>query len=94
MADGQPHSADVDDTPVLLVRHDGRTYAIHDRCTHRGCLLSEGDLDGNVITCPCHGSQFDIRDGTLLRGPATVSQPAFEVREADGHLEVRRATRG
>jgi nitrite reductase/ring-hydroxylating ferredoxin subunit len=79
---------------VLLVRRDGRVYAIHDRCAHRGCLLSEGDLDGNVITCSCHGSQFDIRDGTLLRGPATAGQPALEVRETDGSLEVRKVTRG
>lgn len=94
LTDGQPHSADVEDTPVLLLRRDGRVYAIHDRCVHRGCLLSEGDLDGNVITCSCHGSQFDIRDGTLLRGPATTSQPALEVRETDGQIEVRKVTRG
>lgn len=94
LTDGQPYSADVDGTPVLLVRRDGRTYAIHDRCGHRGCLLSEGELNGDVITCSCHGSQFDVRDGTLLQGPATVSQPAFDVREANGRIEVRRATRG
>ncbi|WP_082969563.1 Rieske 2Fe-2S domain-containing protein [Mycobacterium kyorinense] len=94
LVDGQPHSADVEDTPVLLVRRDGRVYAIHDRCSHRGCLLSEGDLDGHVITCSCHGSRFDIRDGTLLQGPAIVSQPALEVRENDGRIEVRRISRG
>ena len=92
--EGQLHSTDADGTPVLVVRDGGRTYAIHDRCGHRGCLLSEGELDGHVITCSCHGSQFDVRDGTVLRGPATVSQPALEVREADGRVEVRRVTRG
>jgi nitrite reductase/ring-hydroxylating ferredoxin subunit/uncharacterized membrane protein len=94
LTEGQPHSAVAADTPVLLVRHAGRVYAIHDRCTHRGCLLSDGDLDGRVITCSCHGSRFDIRDGTLLRGPATVSQPALEVREIHDKIEVRRVTRG
>ncbi|WP_045378589.1 Rieske 2Fe-2S domain-containing protein [Mycobacterium kyorinense] len=94
LADGQPQSADVEDTPVMLVRLDGHAYAIHDRCGHRGCLLSDGDLDGHVVTCSCHGSRFDIRDGTLLRGPATVSQPALEVRETDGRIEVRRVSRG
>jgi nitrite reductase/ring-hydroxylating ferredoxin subunit/uncharacterized membrane protein len=94
LTDGQPHSAQAADTPVLLARRDGRVYAIHDRCTHRGCLLSEGDLDGHVITCSCHGSRFDIRDGTLLQGPATVSQPAFEVREVGTWIEVRRVSRG
>ncbi|OBI00517.1 hypothetical protein A5678_18705 [Mycobacterium sp. E2733] len=94
LADGKPHSAVAAETPVLLVRHDGSVYAIHDRCGHRGCLLSEGDLDGHIITCSCHGSRFDIRDGTLLRGPATVSQPGFEVREVGERIEVRRVTRG
>lgn len=94
LADGQAHSADVEDTPVLLVRRDGRLYAIHDRCSHRGCLLSDGDFDGHVVICSCHGSRFDLRDGTLLQGPATVSQPALEVRETDGRIEVRRVSRG
>ena len=94
LADGQPHSADVEDTPVLLVRHDGQVYAIHDRCSHRGCLLSDGDLEDHIITCSCHGSRFDVRDGTVLQGPATVSQPALEVREANGRIEVRRVSRG
>ena len=94
LGEGQLHSADAEGTPVVVVRQGGRTYAIHDRCGHRGCLLSDGELDGHVITCSCHGSQFDVRDGTLLRGPATVSQPALDTREADGRVEVRRVTRG
>ncbi|HZQ33488.1 MAG TPA: non-heme iron oxygenase ferredoxin subunit [Mycobacterium sp.] len=91
---GQPHAVDADGTPVMLVRHGGGINAIHDRCSHRGCMLSDGKLEGDVITCSCHGSKFDVRDGTLLHGPATVGQPAFDVREADGRVEVRRFTRG
>lgn len=93
LADGKPHSWDADGAPVLVVRDGERTYAIHDRCSHRGCSLSEGPLDGTVITCPCHGSQFDVRDGALLRGPAIVGQPAFDVRAVDGRVEVRRPPR-
>ncbi|WP_267888288.1 Rieske (2Fe-2S) protein [Mycobacterium ostraviense] len=78
----------------MLVRHNGGLYAVHNRCSHRGCLLSEGELEGAVITCPCHGSQFDVRDGTLVRGPATTGQPVLDVRETNGHIEVRSATRG
>jgi nitrite reductase/ring-hydroxylating ferredoxin subunit len=47
-------------------------------------------LDGHVVTCGCHGSRFDVRDGALLRGPATIGQPAFEAREVGGQVEVRR----
>ncbi|BBZ24104.1 Rieske 2Fe-2S domain-containing protein [Mycolicibacter hiberniae] len=84
-------AAHADGTPVLLLRHGGRVLAIHDRCGHRGCLLSKGDLDGTVVTCSCHGSRFDISDGTLLRGPATGDQPALECREVGGRIEVRAA---
>ncbi|OBK83729.1 Rieske (2Fe-2S) protein [Mycolicibacter sinensis] len=90
LAERQLHSADADGTPVLLVRVDGHLFAIHDRCGHRGCLLSEGQLDGTVVTCSCHGSRFDIRDGALLRGPATGAQPALQCRDVDGRIEVRK----
>jgi nitrite reductase/ring-hydroxylating ferredoxin subunit/uncharacterized membrane protein len=81
----------VDDTPVLLLRAGDRILAVHDRCSHRGCSLSgTGEVDGEYIVCGCHGSMFDLRDGSIHRGPATAPQPAFEVRERDGHIEVRR----
>jgi nitrite reductase/ring-hydroxylating ferredoxin subunit len=92
--DGAPRSGIAADTPVLLTRNGNDIYAIHDRCNHRGCPLSDGELQGHVITCSCHGSQFDARDGTLLRGPAITSQPAFDTRTSDGRIEVRRSTRG
>ena len=95
VGEGALHGADAGGTPVLLGRLDGRVYAIHDTCTHRGCPLSEGGddaLSGHTVTCFCHGSQFDIRDGALLRGPAIIGQPAFECREADGRIEVRKPT--
>ena len=80
----------VDETPVLLLRTGDRVYALHDRCSHRGCSLSEGEIDGDHVVCACHGSRFDLRDGAVHRGPATSPQPAFQVRERDGRIEVRR----
>ncbi len=93
-AEGEPRAALAKDTPVLVVRRGAAFHAIHDRCSHRGCLLSEGEVEGLVVTCGCHGSQFDLTDGTVVRGPATAGQPAFEVRESDGQLEVRLQRRG
>ena len=92
--EGEPTAAIAGDTPVLLLRHGDDLHAIHDRCSHRGCLLSEGELDGHVVTCACHGSQFDVRDGAVLRGPATTGQPAFEAREDGGRIMVRLAGSG
>jgi nitrite reductase/ring-hydroxylating ferredoxin subunit/uncharacterized membrane protein len=86
---GQPRSCVVGDTPVLLMRHPDGVHAIHNRCSHRGCMLSDGDVEGELVTCACHGSQFDLRDGSVQRGPATAPQPAYEARESGGRIEVR-----
>ena len=87
---GQPTRVVVDETPVLLLREGGALYALHDRCSHRGCSLSDGELEGVEIVCACHGSRFDLRDGSVRQGPATAPQPAFETRERDGRIEIRR----
>jgi nitrite reductase/ring-hydroxylating ferredoxin subunit/uncharacterized membrane protein len=92
LAEGKPTTVVVEETPVMLVRVDGRLRAVHDRCAHRGCSLAgTGTIDGDVIECGCHGSRYELADGTLQRGPATTPQPAFEVRERDGRIEIRRA---
>jgi nitrite reductase/ring-hydroxylating ferredoxin subunit/uncharacterized membrane protein len=92
LEEGKPKAVVVGDTPVLLLRHRSHVHAIHDRCSHRGCSLAEtGEVDGETIECGCHGSRFSLRDGSLERGPATVGQPAYEVREQDGKLEIKLA---
>jgi nitrite reductase/ring-hydroxylating ferredoxin subunit len=89
LEDGQPISAMAGDTPVLLLRHNGHLHALHDRCSHRGCLLSSGEVEGESITCPCHGSRFGLHDGSIQRGPATAPQPVFETRDGERGIEVR-----
>ncbi len=90
LPDGRPVRVVVDDTPVLLLRDGELIFAIHDRCSHRGCSLSNGKLEGEEIVCGCHGSRFDRRTGAVRGGPATSAQPAFQVRVEDGVVQVRR----
>jgi nitrite reductase/ring-hydroxylating ferredoxin subunit/uncharacterized membrane protein len=94
LEEGKPKGVIAGDTPVLLFSHRGHMHAIHDRCSHRGCLLSAGEVDGHSVTCPCHGSRFSLLDGSVERGPATAPQPAFEVRESEGRVAVRLAPGG
>lgn len=94
VSDGRATSVTVEDTPVLLVRHGSTLHALHDRCSHRGCPLSDGELDGEVIECTCHGSRFRLADGSIERGPATTPQPSYEVRERDGKIEIRLSSAG
>jgi len=70
---------------VLLVNLEGRYYAIGNVCTHQGCTLSDGDLTGERVQCPCHGSIFNVKTGEVVQGPANRSEPSYEIEvEGDG----------
>lgn len=84
-----PTKADAGGTPVLLIKQNENIYALLDTCVHAGCSLAGGTLAGRSIICPCHGSQFDLLDGSVVNGPATMAEPRLEVRVRDGQIEVK-----
>jgi nitrite reductase/ring-hydroxylating ferredoxin subunit/uncharacterized membrane protein len=75
--------------PVVVFKHDDGIHAFGGTCSHLGCYLWKGKLEGHVVTCQCHGSQYDITDGHLVHGPATAPVPSYEVRSQEGRLQVR-----
>jgi 3-phenylpropionate/trans-cinnamate dioxygenase ferredoxin subunit len=81
---------DIAGTRVNIASVDGQLHAFDDTCTHRACSLSQGKLDGTTVTCPCHGSQFDVTSGAVLRGPAQrpVRSRLVEVEGMDLLVEV------
>ena len=87
----KPVKADAKGVAVVLVKQDDQVYALDDTCVHAGCSLSGGHLDGPSIICPCHGSQYDLRDGAVINGPATMPEPSYEVRIRNGVIEVKQA---
>ena len=52
---------------ILLARAGDVYFAADNRCPHMGGNLSRGTLDGTIVTCPRHGSQFDLKDGQVVR---------------------------
>ena len=52
---------------ILILRIEDKYYATGNRCPHLGGKLSQGKLEGTVVTCPRHGSQFDLTDGRVVR---------------------------
>jgi nitrite reductase/ring-hydroxylating ferredoxin subunit len=70
VAAGEMHVYDVAGTRVNVANAGGRLYAFDDTCTHMGCSLANGELEDTTVTCACHGSQFDVTSGAVLRGPA------------------------
>ena len=69
---GKMIKASIDGRDVLVANIDGEYYATDDTCTHSGSSLSEGKLDGCVITCGWHGAQFDCKTGKLVKFPAKI----------------------
>ena len=88
-ADGSQVRVKAGDMPVMIVRRGNRLDAISAVCSHAGGPLDEGELDGDIVTCPWHGSRFCITDGRVQDGPATFDQPAFLVRESGDQVEVK-----
>ena len=66
---------------IAVANAGGRFFAIDDTCTHEQCSLAEeGTLDGTVVTCGCHGAQFDVTTGAVLAPPAPAPVNAYPVR--------------
>jgi nitrite reductase/ring-hydroxylating ferredoxin subunit/uncharacterized membrane protein len=92
-----PVAADVDGVAFAVVGRTGPAeppYVLEARCTHRGGPLHEGTTADGCITCPWHGSRFELATGAVRSGPASVPQPVYEVRASEGAVSIRRAEPG
>lgn len=69
-----------DKNDVLIANLGGKFYAIGNRCTHKGCLLSKGTLQETNVICPCHFSVFDLKTGKVIKSPAPKPEPTYEVK--------------
>jgi nitrite reductase/ring-hydroxylating ferredoxin subunit len=82
---------EVEGVPVVLARSQaGDICAIAATCTHLGGPLDEGKREGDTVTCPWHGSRFDLCSGEVLASPAVFPQPRYEARVRAGSIELRR----
>jgi 3-phenylpropionate/trans-cinnamate dioxygenase ferredoxin component len=73
---------------IAVANVEGTFYALSDICTHRGCSLSEGELDGTTLECICHGSRFDLATGDVVQGPAERPVQVYPVRVQGDALVV------
>ena len=63
----------IDGKDIVVINIDGSYFAINDTCTHAGGSLSEGKVEGSIITCDWHGAQFDCKSGKLVKFPAKIN---------------------
>ena len=87
--EGQMMAVEVDGEPICLAKVHGEICAFTDNCTHISGSLSEGDLEGEVVTCPWHGAQFNVRTGKVMRGPARQDILTYPVRVEGQSILIR-----
>lgn len=89
LVDGELRRIEVKKAPVMLLKDGPNLYAASPVCTHLSGPLNKGELNGTCVTCPWHGSEFDLASGQALHGPATAPIPVFETQVVDGMIQVR-----
>jgi 3-phenylpropionate/trans-cinnamate dioxygenase ferredoxin component len=87
LAPGVCRVANANGTDVALFNVGGTVYCLDNTCLHRGGPLGEGTLSGDVVTCPWHGWEYNVRTGENLFDPA-VKIAAHAVQVVGDDIEV------
>ena len=86
--EGRPVAKTLGGHTIMVVKLLGKCHAVDNRCTHAGGSLCDGNLNGQIITCPLHFAKFDVTTGEVKGPPATVPLKKYATRVVDGVLEV------
>lgn len=90
LVDGRPHPVSISGVDVVLIRRGGDVSALHGRCAHRGALMSDGHLEGDLLVCGLHGWRYDAVTGVSPVNPA-VALTRFPAWTSDGVVYVDEA---
>lgn len=85
---GTCKQVEIEEELIGIYNIGGKFYAIHDLCSHAHAYLSEGTLEGCVVTCPLHGAQFDVTSGKNLRMPAVVPVQRYAVKVVGDEIKI------
>jgi nitrite reductase/ring-hydroxylating ferredoxin subunit/uncharacterized membrane protein len=80
---------DINGKGLLLYHAENQVFAIGSVCSHAAGPLENGEVEDGCVTCPWHHSVFNLRDGSIVHGPATQPQPNYEARVYRGKVEIR-----
>lgn len=80
LPEGKGKQITVDGKALALFNVDGKFYCIDGKCTHKGGPLGEGEIEGTIVTCPWHGSKFDIITGEVKASPANKKLTTYKVK--------------
>ena len=69
----------IDGKNIVLTQPEAGVFkAFSAVCTHQGCIVSS--IANGTIDCPCHGSEFSVKDGSVVHGPATSPLPTVAIK--------------
>ena len=88
LAPGQSKKVEIAGKTVAVFNIGGSYHAMDDTCTHRGGPLSEGQVEGNVVTCPWHGAKFNVTSGEVVGPPARAGVSSYRCRVNGSDVEV------
>ncbi len=89
VAPGTMRVVTVGDIELVVANVGGTFCAFNNSCPHSEGPLGDGELDGDIVTCPWHSSRFNVRTGAVIDGETDDPVPVYEVRVADGEVNVR-----
>ena len=87
VAPGSGVVAEVNGQSVAVFNVDGTYYAIDNTCVHRGGPLGEGELEGDTVTCPWHGWQYNVKTGVSLTNPSACVK-SYQVKVEGSDIKV------
>lgn len=87
---GEATIVDLEGEEVCVANVEGRIYAIGNGCSHRGGPLGDGQIDGEIVTCPWHGGEFNLKTGEALSPPASLPQPTYQVQLDGDDIKIAR----
>lgn len=89
IAEGQRKIVQVDSLSIGVFHHDGGWYAVRNSCIHRGGPVATGKLEGDILTCPWHGFQFNLRTAQCVADPkAELDRYTVTIVDGQVHLQV------
>ena len=93
---GTTKKAEVEGTEILIANVNGDYYAISNKCSHMGTPLSEGVLQGNIVTCRKHNAQFDVTTGKVVTRPKVAflhpkikDVASYQLKVENGNIMVK-----
>jgi nitrite reductase/ring-hydroxylating ferredoxin subunit len=93
---GKMKAVKLEGKEILIANVDDNYYAIGNRCTHAGGDLSQGVLEGNIVTCPKHHARFDVTTGKVISNPKVGflhpkanDEPVYEVKVENENIMIK-----